>query len=219
MVELKKVFAFVIFLVAIFFAQGLIKTIPVPYIFEFVLGTLLVLFGAVVGAFHRLERDSGWWQLLGKTAGLLLVTAGLIYFAFGFIKPALPSFSIGALGGGPAKAAGPSWVTDLNQGLESAAKEGKPVVVDFWAEWCAACYELDDFTWSDTRVMAELQRFVPIKIDGTDESDPNYQAAKQRYGVQALPRVVIISSSGEIARIFDGFRDADTVLGYLKAVE
>ena len=218
MIELKKVFGFVLFLVAVFFARGLIEAIPIPHIYDFVLGSLLVLFGTVVGAFHRIESDAGWWRLIGKAAGLLLVTAGLVLFALAMIGPALPGLAVGTAGETPHKPE-PPWIKDLDAGLERAAADGKPAVVDFWAEWCAACHELDNLTWSDPRVLAEMARFVPIKIDGTDESDPVYQQARQRYGVQALPRVVIINGSGEVERVFDGFRDADTVLAYLEAVK
>ena len=217
MVELKKVFAFILFLVAVFFGRGLIEAIPIPYMFEILLGALLVLFGTVIGAFHRLERDEGWWPVLGKAFGLLLVTAGLIYFAYGFIEPMLPAFSMGTME--TSSRMEPAWITDMDSGLRAAEDQGKPAVIDFWADWCAACLELDEYTWSDSRVFAELKRFVTIKINGSDESDPAYQKARSLYDVQALPRVVIRDSSGEIAKIFDGFKDADTVLGYLKAVQ
>jgi thiol:disulfide interchange protein DsbD len=214
MVELKKVFAFILFLVAIFFARDLIEAIPIPRIFEITLGALLVLFGTVIGAFHRLERDSGWWQVLGKAAGILLVTTGLIYFAYGFLAPMLPSLTVGTT----AKAS-PAWMHELDEGLALADRQRKPAVIDFWADWCAACLELDQYTWSDPRIMTELKRFVTIKIDGSDESDPTYQEARGRYGVQALPRVVLRDSSGGIAKVFDGFRDAETVLGYLRSTK
>jgi len=222
MIELKKVFAFILFLVAVFFGRGLIELIPIPYVFEIVLGALLVLFGTVIGAFHRLEREDGWWPLLGKASGLLLFTAGLIYFsygliAYGFVAPMLPAFSTGTTANS-AKLE-PTWIYDMDGGLKAAEEQGKPVVIDFWADWCAACLELDEYTWSDPRVLAELKRFTTIKIDGSDESDPAYQKARSLYGVQDLPRIVIRNSSGEIAKIFDGFRDADTVLGYLRAVQ
>jgi thiol:disulfide interchange protein DsbD len=216
MIELKKIFAFVLFLLAAFFARDLIETIPIPHIFEITLGTLLVLFGAVIGAFQRIERDAGWWPTLGKAVGVLLVAAGLIYFAYGLIAPLLPALAVGPAGA--ATKAAPAWLHDLDDGLRLAREQGKPAVIDFWADWCAACIELDNFTWSDPRVLSELKRFIAIKIDGSDESDPAYQAARNRYGVQALPRVVIHNASGEIARIFDGYKNADTVLAYLRNV-
>src|SRR5262249_57033264 len=56
--------------------------------------------------------------------------------------------------------------------LARAAAEHRPVMIDFFAEWCAACKELDRETYVGPSVVAEAQRFVRIKVDGTNTPDP-----------------------------------------------
>jgi thiol:disulfide interchange protein DsbD len=92
------------------------------------------------------------------------------------------------------------------------------VVIDFWAEWCTACKELDKATWSDPRVREEAARFVRVKVDGTDEN-PAIQAIQERYQVQGMPTVVFIDSAGRPvdARVV-GFVEADEMLQRLRAV-
>ena len=70
-----------------------------------------------------------------------------------------------------------------------------PVIVDFWAEWCTACKELDKIAWADPRVREAAARFVKVKVDGTEER-PDIQAIQERYQVQGMPTVVFIDSAG-----------------------
>lgn len=218
MAWLKKVFAFVLFLMAIYFAQDLLKTIPIhENLVELTTGAVLVLFGVVVGAFYRLETDSGWWRIIGKSAGILLLAAGLILFSFGLLEPMLPSFAAGVDVRGTGQS--PNWIMNLEAGLKQAEAEKKPVIIDFWADYCTFCKDLDKNTFSDPRVISELQRFVAIKIDGSDLDDPEYNSAVARYDIKGLPTVIFKNSRGEIVRTINSFQKADVVLSYLKSIE
>src|SRR5213075_1269002 len=67
-----------------------------------------------------------------------------------------------------------SWIRDEKVAVNQALSSGKPLLVDFGAEWCAACKELDLHTWTDPVVAKEVSdRFVPLKIDATEESAEN----------------------------------------------
>jgi thiol:disulfide interchange protein DsbD len=70
-------------------------------------------------------------------------------------------------------------------------------MIDFFAEWCAACKELDRATYVAPQVVAESERFVRIKVDGTNGQDA-LDALYQRFGVEGLPTVAFVSSRGEI---------------------
>jgi len=85
----------------------------------------------------------------------------------------------------------------FEQALAKAHKDCKPVMIDFFAEWCAACKELDKYTYVSKDVVAESQRFVNIKVDGTNEND-QLDTLYARFGVQGLPTVAFVSPTGEI---------------------
>ena len=75
-----------------------------------------------------------------------------------------------------------------------ARASGKPVVIDFYADWCTACKELDHKTWVDASVQQEAERFVAIKMDFTEKSD--WAAEKKaEYGVAGLPTVIFEARS------------------------
>jgi thiol:disulfide interchange protein DsbD len=85
----------------------------------------------------------------------------------------------------------------VDAALVRARAEGKPVMIDFFAEWCAACKELDRETYVAPSVVAEAERFVRIKVDGTNAQDP-VDVLYQRFGVNGLPTVAFVSSSGKV---------------------
>jgi thiol:disulfide interchange protein DsbD len=83
--------------------------------------------------------------------------------------------------------------------LARAKAEGKPVMLDFYADWCAACKELDRIVYVEKGVVAESQRFVLVKVDGTAEED-DLEPLYERFGVKGLPTVAFIDSSGQQLR-------------------
>jgi thiol:disulfide interchange protein DsbD len=72
-------------------------------------------------------------------------------------------------------------------------------MIDFYADWCAACKELDRETYPALEVITESSRFLNIKIDATNSEDA-LDMLMDRFGVQGLPTVAFISSSGEILK-------------------
>jgi len=70
-------------------------------------------------------------------------------------------------------------------------------MVDFYADWCAACKELDLYTWSDPKVQTELRRFVVVKVDMT-RSSPRDAFYKSTYGIVGLPVVAFHDSQGRL---------------------
>lgn len=99
-----------------------------------------------------------------------------------------------------------------------AKQEHKPVVIDFGAEWCAACKELTSFTFADPKVREEGQRFVALQIDATDDDDARIEALKGKYRVVGLPTVVLIDTAGNEVKRFNEFVDAEVMLEAMRAV-
>jgi thioredoxin:protein disulfide reductase len=84
-----------------------------------------------------------------------------------------------------------AWLHDEKAAIAEASRTGKPILVDFFAEWCAACKELDAHTFSDPEVRAVVaDRFVPLKVDATDETD-EVTRLTSKYGVPGLPTVLM----------------------------
>jgi thiol:disulfide interchange protein DsbD len=214
----KHLFGVVLIAMGIFYLRNLIG----PTWTSTLLGAFAVFVGTYAGAFHPVPEDPPPSRLFRKGLGIVLVLVGSFLMLNGLARQAgwtLPgtralSASVGGVGEGRP---GPRWVADDAAALAQARSEGKPAFIDFYADWCAACKELDHKTWPDAAVVAEAQRFVAIKLDFTRRDQAN--AAKQAsYGVAGLPTVIFYDSSGREAARFFGFRPAREVLSLMQSV-
>lgn len=151
-----------------------------------------VLAGAVHRSFHAWPAEG-----LLKALGVLLVVLGIT------LRPDAPLAS-------PAGAR-LEWLADEARAVAQAGSQKRPLLIDFSAEWCGACKELDKYVFSDDRFEKEARRFVLARVDATKAS-PEVDAIHARYSVGGLPTVVLIDSSGKV-------REELTVKGYLPPQE
>jgi thiol-disulfide isomerase/thioredoxin len=86
------------------------------------------------------------------------------------------------------------WEKNFEAALRKAKTSGKPLMVDFWAEWCAWCHRLDQSTYVDPWVVRKAQAFVAVKVD--TEGSRKEQAVAERYQVRTLPTIVFLSPEG-----------------------
>lgn len=103
-----------------------------------------------------------------------------------------------------------AWLTDYDKALQRAKKEGKFVVIDFFATWCGPCRMMERTTFVDERVQRRMMKFVPLKIDVDRQREI---AAK--YGIQGLPTTAVVGSDGKPIASAMGYLDADRFLEVL----
>jgi thiol-disulfide isomerase/thioredoxin len=115
------------------------------------------------------------------------------------------------------------WEKHFEEALRKAQKTGKPLIVDFWADWCTWCERLDQNTYADPLVVAKAQDFVPVKVN-TEGSRKEVDVAV-RYHVGSLPTIVFLSPLGRQLGRVNGFqgpgifpRTLDEVLARAKRV-
>lgn len=110
------------------------------------------------------------------------------------------------------------WFESEVEAKTLASAEKKPMIVDFGAEWCAACKELAVHTFADEKVRDEAGRFVAVKVDATDDENPQINALKDKYKVVGLPTVVVLDSEGREKVRFNEFVPPERFLDAIKTV-
>jgi thioredoxin:protein disulfide reductase len=212
MESVKRIFGVIMLLGAIYFAKA--------HMADWVTAVLtsgVLLATAVFGW----PSDDSEGPKITKAHKLYSVVAGIVgawllvalMATYGFILPPLQLSS----GGAGAAAQGPhiEWQSDEAAAFAQAKAENKPVVIDFTAEWCAACQELEHITYQDPRVIERSESFVPVMLDSTDAKDATVKALQEKYEVLGLPTVVFVLPDGTTMDDLKvtGFVDADDFLG------
>jgi thiol:disulfide interchange protein DsbD len=90
------------------------------------------------------------------------------------------------------------WRPYSDQILAEAQKLRKPIVIDFYASWCAPCRELEERTFRNPSVVKRAESdFIMIKVDLTRSGNPGHEHLLQKYGVKGVPTVVFLDEDGE----------------------
>jgi thiol:disulfide interchange protein DsbD len=178
MVHVKKSMGFVLVAMAVYFLRPLIGETWFHY------GVAASLLVGAAFLFFMSARSAQARTLRMACASLLLI-GGIMFIVF-----ALPARS-----GGPRL----TW-QHYDQASMVGATATQPAVVDFYADWCIPCKELDAKTFSDESVAAELQRFRRVKADLTLPDDPKTKALTKQYGIVGVPTIVFLDAHGNELR-------------------
>ena len=209
----KHFFALALWALALWFLRSLLP----GWLLAMVFGLALVMALGAWGAFHSLPAGASHRQGLLKGVLLLFWLLGALLALGGGLRGFAPGLLPAA--GAPAArtAAEPAWIWDAKAGFAEAAASGKPVMMDFWAEWCAACKELDHKTYKQPEILALAERFVCIKMDMTERTAAT-AALLERYSVVGMPTVIFFDATGRERERFAGFKNAGDLAPILERV-
>ncbi|MDD5606876.1 MAG: protein-disulfide reductase DsbD [Ignavibacterium sp.] len=118
----------------------------------------------------------------------------------------------------PSEKLEPEWKQFSIHGYQSSLNNNERMVIDFYADWCIPCKELDAITFSDKRVIEKFDRFTVYKVDMTKNNETNEQLRK-KFNVIGMPTVLIIDAKGNETKRITRFVNADEFLRYVSDVE
>lgn len=112
------------------------------------------------------------------------------------------------------------WAYFSEEALIKAKEQGKPVIIDFFADWCAACVELDEKTFSKNEFIEATKDFVLLKVDAS-ENFPELADLQKRYEVYGLPTIIFINKQGVVEKelTLTGFEEIEPMMTRLKNLQ
>lgn len=174
MVWVKRVFAVVLIGAGLFYLglafapANALLAVPITLVGA----GLFVALRSVMPSPADLSRRVSW------ILGTVLVLTGILAFQ-GLQKP------------------GVEWEPYSPERVEAAAASGRPVMLDFYADWCIPCLELDRVTFTDEDVIEEANRFTTLKIDLTQFDSPEAEHLRRKFNVAGVPTIVMLDAAGQ----------------------
>ncbi|UEP35065.1 protein-disulfide reductase DsbD [Burkholderia ambifaria] len=181
----------------------------------------LLVAAAALGLFTPHAGAASIWRRLGRGLGAALAIWAatlLVGLAAGSNDPVKPLAVLAArtVASGDAPAAaqpGPAFASVRSSGeLDTLLKtSGRPVMLDFYADWCVSCKEMEHLTFTDSRVQARLAQLHLVRADVT-ANNPDDQALLKRFNLFGPPGIIFFDRNGhEIGRVV-GYQAAETFL-------
>jgi thiol:disulfide interchange protein DsbD len=181
MVWVRKLLGWILVGMAVYL---ILPILPERFPAAWLLAALAWSAGIHLGWIERTGRSSPRFRWVRRTAGILLAAGGvaLLWQAGEGTK-------------------GITWTPYRPGLLAEAETEGTPVLLDFSADWCAPCRELEERVFSDPRVVETARAFAAVKVDLT-RRNPEHEAVRRRFSVRGVPTVVFLDAQGrEIPRL------------------
>lgn len=185
--------------------------------------TLLVLSAIYMHALDALPNNASGWQKLWKGIGILALLLGSAYLigalsgARDILRP------LAAIGNSQAAAASTLQFVRVKNVAELDARiaqaNGKTVMLDFYADWCISCKEMERYTFTDIKVQAKLKNAVLLQVDVTANGDED-KALLKRFELFGPPAILFFDTQGreQGGRRIIGYQDAGQFLQLLKYV-
>ncbi len=210
----------------------LLETIPqVPTLFLW--SALLIVLAVYLGATRKLACDAGGFERLLKGAGIIAFIWGAVSLVGASagnrdVTNPLPQMASILTPGGGSAAAESSPDTkafmyarsrsEYDEFLRQAALSSKPLLIDFYADWCLDCKRMDRTTYADAQVIDRLQsNFTPLKIDVTDPNDEFGREMRRKFSVFGPPALVLVHAAdvpGNFSLVY-GYMDVAELMSFL----
>jgi thiol:disulfide interchange protein DsbD len=217
MIAVRNAFGFMMLGLAVWMLSRIL-----PGSITMLLWALLIFMGGVfMGGLTTLTTESSTPQKLGKGFGFLAIIYGIVLLLgvlTGGSNPLKPLASIN-VGGTTAVANAEhelpfqrvKTVDDLDREVAAAAAAGKTAFLDFYADWCVSCKEMEAYTFTDEEVQSVLANTVWLQADVTANDDAD-QELLERFGVFGPPTIIFFGRDGQRRHGYE-------VVGYMKAAD
>ncbi len=193
---IKHIFGFILMGMALYFALPLIP----KEISKYVLPVYMILAALYILIFDKSAKKVKGFRIFKTVLSVIVIIAG-VYFLI------------------PSKEISPEWKAYSDTSFEQSKAANQPIMIDFYADWCIPCKELDAITYSDKKVIDEASRFDNYKVDMTKSLSEETEKIRNKFNIVGMPTIILINSRGQEVKRLTGFVKPEEFLSILKAVD
>jgi thioredoxin:protein disulfide reductase len=163
------------------------------------LGLIFIVIGLFSQFLKLLPRSGAWMNFVKFIMGFLMICMAVYYL--NFIVPVFSFFNLQSqtvtTESSENKNSDLKWVPFSEENLKNAVQNHRPVMIDFFAEWCGACHELQDKTFSVSEFKQMSKDFDLLTVDATEDK-AEIQKILTKYNVKGLPTVIFVNRKGTV---------------------
>jgi len=175
----RRVFGVVLLAMGVYFLGPVLPDTA----YYILLGGLLAVGGVILGFVLKVASTSSAFNVFRRSVGVLMPVVGL-WFIFA------PGHILGITPGIP-------WMPYDDDLLVEAMKKNQAVVIDFSAEWCIPCEELDHETFNRPEVIEAAKKVMPLRADLTQSASEEVADLRKKYSIRGVPTIVFIDRNGK----------------------
>jgi thiol:disulfide interchange protein DsbD len=210
-------------------AVWMLSRILPPAVTMLLWAMLLIIPSIYLSAIDPLPEHSSGWRKLWKGVGLIMLAYGLLLLigvSGGATNPLKPLQGV-LISGASAEAKQEGIVfrrvanlPELEQRIQEASAQGRYVMLDFYADWCISCKEMEAYTFTDPKVKQALADFVLLQADVTENSEQD-QALLAKFQLIGPPAILFFGPDRQerAAQRVIGYQDSSTFIETLQRIK
>jgi len=173
------------------------------------MGIPFLILGTFSSALARMPKSGAWMNVVKVIFSVSMLCASSYYLYLGAKGLIAQSQETGF-----------DAYAKLEDDLSKAKSAKKPVIIDFYADWCTSCKEIEEVTFHEARVAQKMREFEVIRIDISNPT-PSQNKIADRFGVTTLPLILFFDRDGKLVddAAVRGFIGADQFLSRLEKVQ
>ena len=216
MIWVRKIFGFILIAMAIYFLDPLI---PNTLLYHFSLALTMLLGGIYMAWIEPTTSTGKVFPVIRNLIGIIFFVIAVIFGTLGIQSYFENNVQQMQALSGEKAADQIQWFNYSGEKLDEAVSTGKPVMIDFYADWCIPCKELEKFTFSDPDVVDISRQFIMLKVDLTKSNDARVKELKDLYQIKGVPTLVFIDAQGnELSKLrVVGFMEKEDFLPIIES--